>query len=246
MKKKFWLFAVMSCAIAGSVAVLQISQQKTTADIVCHTAGSKEPKVAVLVIGESWAAGGRLLPEMADAIYKRLESGSVKVCTAGYSGRNALQISNAVRSDLSNEKVSELVKEYELRNIVILAGINDIIQHTGKVSYVNGVKGIAEKWPNLKVEATEIPRVIETGVPSGIASQTKRFLQRHFFDDGKHEVIDTYRSALVDTNISIISYDNFIPSYLGNESSYAPDGIHLTLDMYHSYGKYLGSQIDLN
>lgn len=244
MKKNAWI--LVAIGFTAAIAALQLNRQKAPADIVCHTAGSTAPGMAVLVIGESWAAGGRLLPGMAETVRQRLGRGSVKVCTIGYSGRNASQLLDAVHEDLTQQRISELLGDHQLKNIVILAGVNDVVQHVGKASYVAGVQGMVDYWPGLKVEAVEIPRVIETGVPSGLASQAKRFVQRHVFDDGKHEVIETYRAALAQTNISTISYDPFIPSYLGNEGAYAPDGIHLTLEMYQSYGKYLGSRIKLD
>ena len=244
MKKYALLFTAIGCSLA--VVALQVSRQKASADIACHTVGTEAPRMAVLVIGESWAARGRLLPGMTEAIFERLDNGSVKVCTVGYSGRNTLEVLDAVHADFSSQRTGELLEGHELKNIVILAGVNDVVQHVGKESYTAGIQGLIDYWPGLTVEAVEIPWVIETGVSSGLPSQIKRFLQRHIFDEGKHEVIATYRLALAEKNISTIRYDAFIPSYTGNEHLYAPDGIHLTSETYRSYGKYLGSHINVN
>src|SRR2546430_1889884 len=61
------------------------------ADVMCHrTPGATERATRILIVGESWASKGKMLPNLPIAAAKGL--GPVIACSVGFSGRNTSEI----------------------------------------------------------------------------------------------------------------------------------------------------------
>jgi hypothetical protein len=103
----------------------------------------------VLVYGESWAAGGRLVPEMSRRLAARTGN-AVRVCTLGYSGQNKAKL-------LQHDAVA-------MSSVVILNGVNSQVQHIGPRTYADQTLQLMHKFPGARVHVMA-PPIVRTDPP---------------------------------------------------------------------------------
>lgn len=218
--------------------------------IACSTVNGGADDYRVLAIGESWASDGKLLPELPQAVSARLGGRGVQACTIGFAGRNSRLLYSELREKFPRSRLYSLFDGKAPNKVVILNGVNDEIQHVGAAAYVEYTKKIVEYFPDADdVEVVSIPRVNERWFkPPNLFSRMKRNILRCFYDGCDFQVNDVYRVALWrdHPDLHILEFDNFIDRFEGHEEYYAFDGIHLTNEYYHKYGRFIGSAMLLS
>lgn len=183
----------------------------------------------MLVIGDSWASKGRLDAGGAQAIGGRF-------CSLGFSGRTAHEIAANLRA-LPQDRLAIVGRP---KTVLLLVGVNDVVQHIGPARYAAGVRELTEAADQFgdDIRVVEIPWT-NPGVPAkSVPSWGKRLLNRYVNDGGRKDVTAEYRRAVP----AEIGYDDFIPSYAGYEDRYK-DGLHLTTAEFGRLGRYLGQAI---
>lgn len=217
-----------------------------TASIACADGGFSGPVTqTVLVWGESWAARGRLLPHLPRTLAARVP-GRVRVCQVGYSGLNTHLQLERLRRDWSADKLERVLGSAPTA-VLVLTGVNDVVQHVGAASYADDVRALAGALGTLApVHVVELP-MVNTSPPAGIAQRTKRFVQRWMNDGGRDDVVPAYRAALAagPRAFSVVDYDAFSRGPAVDRGLYERDGIHLTLAGFGAYGAYLGRMMPL-
>jgi len=221
---------------AVSVLTLCACTPAVTPPVLCAKAGAGAPAYRILVVGESWAAGGRLLPELPQAVAKRANA-TVLACSVGYSGMNTAKIISSYAPDPPLRALGG-----RPTNVVILSGVNDQIQHRGAENFASGMRTLAARFTPAIVQTVSAPS-INTHPPLGLPYRFKNWAYGIVHPEGNAE----YRkdAASVFRPEQVIDYSAFSSGAIAEPGRYAPDGIHLTLPEFHKYGTFVGDKIQL-
>ena len=192
----------------------------------------------VLVVGESWAAGGRLFPELNTEIAHR-ETGPVHVCSMAFSGKNTGKIYRGVRHQMRTS-LPALFGGRQPGIVLVLNGVNDQMQHVGAGRYADNTAQLARLFPSSKVMVVSAPTIRFNPDRLPALLKLKAELQKYVFDYGEDDPLARYRQALRELHpeIRVLPYDSFMPTF--DKGRYQPDGIHLTPQSFHEYGSFLG------
>jgi hypothetical protein len=211
----------------------------------CVTVNSGARDYKILVVGESWASDGKIFPELPETVSARLQGRGVETCSIGFSGRNSSFLYSELREKFPKYKLYRLFEGQKPDKVILMTGVNDVIQHVGASSYVEYTKKLVEFFGDVDdIEVISIPRVNERKFKSpNLYSSIKRFVLRCVYDNCNERVNDTYRAALWRDHpeLHLIEYDDFIDEFDGHERCYAADGVHLTEEYSHKYGIFLGN-----
>lgn len=236
MIKPIFLTA-LSLAAAGGI--YQYSQLR---DPVVHCAQSEGSGQLnkTLIVGESWAAGKRLSPEMRQSISKRIDRRPVKICAVAFSGFNTAQQVSGIQK-LGLHKITEILGG-KPDQILIVTGINDIAQRMGSTSYKENVAKLSDALSPLSENQSilELP-AINPQPEIATHRALKRFVFSIFDGDDEDRLILKYRSALDAPGLHVINYDEFANPWPSDV--YTNDGIHLTDQEFHRLGGYLGQKL---
>lgn len=235
-------------AVTSGLTILSLKRSDEPT-LSCATVNGGDSDYRILVIGESWASDGKILPELPKAVSERLRERGVQACSIGFTGRNSRLLYSELREKFPKEKLYRLFDGKKPEKIILMTGVNDEIQHVGASAYVEYTKKLVEIFSDVDdIEIISIPRVNERKFKApNLFSAVKRFILRCFYDDCDYPVNDKYRAALWRDHpeLKMIEYDNFIDQYEGNEQLYTADGVHLTDEAFHKYGKFIGSALSL-
>jgi hypothetical protein len=236
----------LSSVLGVLVVVLLFGLKRTDEPTVdCATVNSGSSDFKILVVGESWAADGKIFPELPRTVSDRLRGRGVQACSIGFPGRNSRLLYLELREKFPKEKLYALFGGKKPDKIIFMTGVNDEIQHVGASSYVEYTKKLVEFFSEIDdVEIITIPRVNERHFrPPNLFSSIKRFVLRCVYDNCDRQVNDLYRAALWRDHpeLRLIEYDDFIDQYDGHEQCYLADGVHLTDDYFHKYGTFIGN-----
>lgn len=225
----------MRLAVVALLALAGCS--KPSAKITCADAGEGVP-TRVLVVGDSWASGGRLDDALAREVAAK--TGAARVCSLGFSGRTTEKIHRdliAFRPELERQLGGKA------DTAVILAGVNDAVIHVGAKAYRQGVSDLRDALSPLarRVVLVSVPRVDLSKPHGSPLGRVKHFLLRHLNDGGRKDVTLPYRAAA--PTLPTIDFDSFVPSYSGNEQRYAADGLHLTRAEFANLGAFIGRNV---
>ncbi len=235
-------------AVTSGLTLLSLKRSDEPT-LSCATVNGGDSDYKVLVIGESWASDGKILPELPKAVSERLQGRGVQACSIGFTGRNSRLLYSELRDKFPKEKLYRLFDGKKPEKVILMTGVNDEIQHVGASAYVEYTKKLVEFFSDVDdIELISIPRVNERKFKApNLFSAVKRFILRCFYDDCDYGVNDKYRAALWRDHpeLKMIEYDNFIDQYEGNEQLYTADGVHLTDESFHKYGKFIGSALSL-
>ena len=239
---------VLSLLVTATVAMLAV--KRTDEPVVhCDVANGGADDYKILIVGESWASDGKILPELPRAVSERLHGRGVKACSLGFAGRNSRLLYTELREKFPREKLYRLFEDRKPDKVILMNGVNDEIQHVGASAYVEYTKKLVEYFSDVDdVQIIAIPRVNERRFkPPTLYSAVKRCILSCFYDQCQHQVNDLYRVALWRDHpeLNIIEYDDFIDRYEGNERRYTADGVHLTDEYFHKYGKFIGGALAL-
>ncbi len=217
--------------------------------VTCQTVNDGRNNYKILVVGESWAAGGHFFPELQETVSQRLGGRGVEACAIGFSGRNSKLLYYELLEKFPLEKLYGLWDEKKPDTVVLMTGVNDEIQHIGPAAYVEYTKKLFEYFSRVaNVELIAVPRVNERNYKSpNLFSRIKRKILMCFWDNCEMQANDVYRIALFRDHpeLRVIDYDEFLPHYRGNESCYTTDGVHLTKECLHAYGVFVGKALTL-
>jgi lysophospholipase L1-like esterase len=243
MRRAFFVLAV-------TTGLTLLTLKRTDEPVVaCSTINDGPDAYRVLVVGESWASDGKLLPELPRAVSARLGGRGVEACSIGFNGRNSRLLYSELREKFPTDKLHALFDGKAPNKVVLMTGVNDVIQHVGAGNYVEFTKKLVEYFPDADdVETISIPRVNERWFkPPNLFSRMKRNILRCFYDGCDFQVNDVYRVALWRDHpeLHVIEFDNFIDSFYGHEEYYKFDGVHLTDEWLHKYGKFVGEAMTL-
>jgi hypothetical protein len=217
--------------------------------VACETVNNGRNNYKILVVGESWAAGGKFFPELQETVSRRLGGRGVEACAIGFSGRNSKLLYYELLEKFPLEKLYGLWDERKPDTVVLMTGVNDEIQHIGPAAYVEYTKKLVEYFLRVAdVEIIAVPRVNERSYKSpNLFSRIKRKILMCFWDNCEMQANDVYRIALFHDHpeLRVIDYDDFIPRYRGHEGCYTADGVHLIDECLHKYGVFVGNALTL-
>jgi len=187
-----------------------------TATPICS--GPEDAPQRVLLLGDSWVAGGRLDAPLAE---------TARVCSVSYSGLNSQDVLGSFAAD-HNARDIAFASLGHITDAVVVVGVNDTIQHRGASFYADGVARLAELLQALadRVFVLELPAAkLAPGVlaaPTAAASWLFSCLN----DWCASDVTAPYRAAASTLPITLIDYDQMAPAL--DLVDLEPDGIHLT------------------
>lgn len=220
------------------------STEQIAPSVKCFTSGAGSASDRILVFGESWAANGRVIPSLPVTLASRHHS-TARVCSIGYSGANTAK------------QVAELGRQWDTGTfakllggpptaVVILTGVNDLIQHRGASNYSKQMGALvhSQSWGGAQMYTVEIPDV-NMNPPITFYAKSKAFFLRYINDAGNEHPIMAYRAALRDAHLPlhIIKYTRFSKGFVSEPGRYSPDGIHLTPSEFQSYGAYIAQNL---
>ncbi|NUJ79555.1 SGNH/GDSL hydrolase family protein [Methylocystis sp. FS] len=235
-------------AVASGLTLLSLKRSDEPT-LYCANVNGGGDDYRILVIGESWASDGKVLPELPRAVSKRLEGRGVRACSLGFAGRNSRLLYAELREKFPKYKLYRMFEDKKPDKVVLMNGVNDAIQHIGASAYVEYTEKLVEYFADVDdVELISIPRVNERNFrPPNFYSALKRSILSCFYDDCERQVNDLYRVALWrdHPDLNTLEYDAFIDRYEGNERSYTADGVHLTDEYFHKYGEFIGGAVSL-
>jgi hypothetical protein len=217
--------------------------------ITCSIINDSPDAYRVLILGESWTSDGKLFPDLPRAVSKRLGGRGVNACAVAFNGRNSRLLYTEMREKYPKNWLYFLYSGQTPHKVIIMNGVNDEIQHVGASAYVEYTKKLVEYFSDVgDVEVISIPRVNERWFkPPNLFSRMKRNILRCFYDDCNFQVNDIYRVALWrdHPDLKVIEFDDFIDSFDGHEEYYQFDGVHLTDEWLHKYGRFIGEAMTL-
>jgi hypothetical protein len=240
----------LSCLLIGIGCTFLLGLKRTdNATVSCTTVNGGEHDLRLLVVGESWASGGKFFPELPRTISERLHGRGVEACAIGFSGRNSQHLYSELADRFPKEGIYALFGGKRPEKVILMTGVNDEIQHVGAATYVEYTKKLADYFSDADdVEIISLPRVNERGFrPPNLFSYVKRSILRCIYDGCDLQVNDVYRIALSRDHpeLHVIEFDDFIDEYKGHERFYKSDGVHLTDESLHRYGAFLGRETSI-
>jgi hypothetical protein len=244
LRRAFFVFAVVT---GLTLLSLKRTDEPTVA---CSSVGGGSNDYRILVVGESWASDGKVFPDLPNAVSQRLGGRGVQACSIGFNGRNSRLLYWELREKFPKYKLYSLYGGKAPNKVVLMTGVNDAIQHVGPAAYVEFTEKLVDYFSDAgDVEVISVPRVNERWFkPPNLFSMAKRNILRCLHDGCALQVTDLYRVALWRDrpDLHILEFDNFIDKFEGHEDSYTPDGVHLTDETYHKYGRFVGSRMILS
>ena len=200
-----------------------------------HSTREGNPRIAI--IGDSWIAGNKLDPHIAQFLNQK--GWSVELDSFGDPGAITKRIYQNLfvkDSPYSSREVLYGEKPYDL--VVIVAGINDSMRYMGSDFYVHHMGLIMDavsKRGSVPV-VVELPEFgIEEAESNNPIGYIRRRVLRYFFNGSKIDVIPDYRNALQDylrknwndDDYIFVDFDLVADDYRRNMEIYKKDLIHL-------------------
>ncbi|KAF2991315.1 SGNH/GDSL hydrolase family protein [Methylocystis sp. MJC1] len=239
-------FFVLAVATGLGLLSLKRGDEPTVA---CSLANAGANDYRILVVGESWASDGKIFPDLPETVSNRLGGRGVRACSIGFNGRNSRLLYSELREKFPKFRLYSLSEGNAPDKVILMTGVNDAIQHIGASAYVEFTEKLVDYFSDAgDVEIISIPRVNERWFkPPNLFSLMKRNVLRCLHDGCDYQVNDVYRVALWRDHpqLHIIEFDNFIDKFEGHEDNYTLDGVHLTDETYHRYGRFIGAAITL-
>ncbi len=231
--------------LAVTAGLTLLSLKRTDEPVVsCAFVNSGADDYRILVVGESWASDGKVFPDLPKTVSERLGGRGVQACSVGFNGRNSRLLYAELKEKLPQYKLYSLFAGKTPNKVIVMNGVNDAIQHVGASAYVEFTRKLVDYFSDADdVEVISIPRVNERWFkPPNLFSRMKRNVLRCLHDGCDFQVNDVYRVALWrdHPDLHVIEFDNFIDKFEGHEECYTLDGVHLTDQYYHEYGRFIG------
>jgi hypothetical protein len=213
-------------------------------EVTCSTLpGRGNTPYDLLVVGESWARGSRILPDLQRSLSQKLGGRSVQACAIAFTGDNTHKVLRGLKHEIDAGHVAKLFDGHPADSVLVLTGVNDQIQHVGSRAYAKGTAEIAGMFPTSRVQVVSAP-LVHPKLELSLPLRVKNSLQKLFYDGGKDNVQAGYSATAAqrDPQVRFIHYQDFMPTF--ETGRYSHDGIHLTAETFRQYGAFLGSRVD--
>lgn len=242
MRSRYLILSAVTLALVGAPTGYLLNDRYariTATDQTCVSTKDAGPYgYSLVIVGESWAADGRMLPAFEKYLIKQ-KVNDYKVCSVGYSGKTATEIARGVSADFKGS--FDTLFDETPDQMVLLTGINDVYQHIGTVSYISGLAKLlsvpAKEHFVVEIPAVDFGRNYQRSLPS----RAKAFVFRWIFDGGRVEVMDHYRAAVQQANFPIVTTSDFSATY--KDFPLTVDGLHPTPDGFDMYADHIAEQI---
>lgn len=220
--------ALIAVILLCSFVIRQREPVIALAEAVCS--GPRDSMKRVLVVGDSWARGGTVEP-LGD---------TARVCALSYPGLTAAEVFRSLAAD-EDSRAAVGADLGTVTDAVVIAGVNDAIQHRGAAAYSQGVADLAAHLANLapRVLVLELPPVRKA--PQGL-SPTLGIINGLFAclnDWCAEDVVAPYRAAAANLPVTLIRYEDVAAGL----SSFAPDGVHLTPEGSIALGRVIAAAV---
>ena len=207
--------------------------------------------IKIAVIGDSWVTDKKLDQAISDTMLKN--GTKAEVVSSGQPGAVSRQVYRNLTSDESTPySCKRFLRDKQIDFIVVVAGINDTVEHIGHNYYAHHmlciIKTIQAK--GIYPIVVEIPEYgIAITPPKSFQNYAKRFVYRMLFDKGKHDVILDYRKAPlagltpdIRNNMTIVEYAPLSCNYNDTLDLYENPN-HLNEKGYHKLGQTIAETI---
>ena len=225
---KFYLLTFVLVILLGSVLgiILYIAMDRSFDDCIETTNKCKSKqfskKIKVGIIGDSWVTDNKL--EQAILSEMSLSGINAAVVSSGQPGAVTRQVfRNLTAENITKYSSRHFLMDDEINYIVVVAGTNDTVEHIGHDFYAHHMLCIIKAIQSRGIYPIilEIPEYgIDITPPKSFQNYAKRLVYRILFDNSVHNVITSYRQALVKSvnpemmnSMSIVSTSSFIRSY---------------------------------
>lgn len=240
--KKFALFTLLFIFLLFSGVGYYIYKDHKFYDLKIENRNINVKKNDIGIIGDSWVINKKL----DKAVQNNLKQDS-NIKSNGYYGFKSKELLQQNQS----KDVLNVLEDENISKVVLIAGVNDTAGHIGKNYYSYHMI----KWIELinsygkKAYILEIP---EYGIEEkeNFKSALKHNLYRYIFDNGKVDVIESYRNQLEkdlvkkeDLKYQIIDFDSFIESYQDKKELYK-DPYHLNDEGNERLGKHIAETLE--
>lgn len=210
-------------------------------DLHCASAGSGPVQYRILVIGESWASKGRLLPDLPDAVAKR-SGAAVRACQLGWSGATTAKLITGVRESRGQSEAEGRLGG-EPTNVIILNSINDQVANVSPDRYAAQTEELAGGFPRSITQIVSPPIVNQRPPSAHILQAGKRWISHLFGTTPRDEYERALFAAMKPDQV--IPYREFSAGWKVEPKRYTADGIHLIDPAFQQYGAFLGLKMTL-
>lgn len=259
---RFVLLACLGAALLAGWAASEMQRRRGFDDVVDWNAvaGAARPELenrstGVALIGDSWVAGGQLEAAL-EIELSRLGLRNRAVRGFGEGGAKSRRIlrnlldssprSGALERPATHQPPNPfasgaVLESGQYRHCVVIAGVNDVLDHFGSDFYAHHLTQIAGKLlahgiTPVLVELPEFGVEEAAARPRGLRGLAVGVM-RVLFDSGRIDVIGDYRLALarsltdrgIADRVIVVDFDAIVPDYHapGVASSLFADPIHL-------------------
>jgi len=250
------LFGISLFTILGLVFISLYIARDRALDACINVAKRDRPedwaaKVKIGIIGDSWVTDQKLDQSVSGAMSA---SGiQAEVVSSGQPGA----VTRQVYRNLTSEKISpyssrHILMDEDIDYLVVVAGINDAVEHIGRNFYAHHVLCIIKAIQNRGIHPIilEIPEYgIEITPPKSFLNYAKRLIYRLAFDGNNHDVIIAYREALragltpeIIKEFSIIPFSSLATNYSESVNLFENPN-HLNKDGYQKLGQMISETI---
>lgn len=251
-----FLFVILLIAMLGVVFVLTYIAGDRSFDTCANIAKRDAPKnwatkVKIGIIGDSWVADQKLDQAVLGTM---LVSGiQAEVVSSGQPGAVSRQIyRNLTSEDISPFSSRYLLMDEDIDYLVVVAGINDTVEHIGRDYYAHHMLCIikAAQTRGMHPIIVEIPEYgIEITPSKSFLNYAKRLIYRIAYDGNDHRVITAYREALragltpeMMKDMSIVALSTLNKNYPESTELYENPN-HLSKEGYQKLGQMISETI---
>ena len=211
---------LMSCDISNDITSFAGSAQS----------GNDRVTRRIGVIGDSWVADGRFDPFLATACSEI--NLPVKIFSNGIKGADSKRVrKELIGKQPGSNQPSGILSVPEIRTIIVVAGVNDVLEHRGAAYYADNIFSIARLLSGMGITTLilEIPRFGLNVEPRlSRVEFLRRRIRRWLKEKSSDDQIGCYRLKLrneLEKNrlggVLLINPDTVIPDYRVSSSLYS-------------------------
>lgn len=254
--KKRLLYFVLLLAVLGVVFITAFVVDERSFDVCTNTEQRGMPKerssrLKIGIIGDSWVVDQQLDQAVLDGM---LDAGiQAEVVSSGQPGATSRQIYRNLTSDnMTPYSGRHLLQDENLDYLVVVAGVNDTVEHIGREFYAHHMLCIIKAILNRGIHPVilEVPEYgIEETPSKSFQNYMKRLVYRMLFDKNEKDVIIAYRDALrmaippaLMEKISVVEFSPLTQNYSGSKE-YFSNPNHLSKDGSRKLGQMIAKAI---
>ncbi|NTU53984.1 MAG: SGNH/GDSL hydrolase family protein [Chlorobiaceae bacterium] len=208
-------------------------------------------QINIGIIGDSWVSGKKIDQPLEQAM--SASGFETKIISSGQPGATSRDIYRNLFLDKSARYSSNaLLMDEDIDYLVIVAGVNDSVQHYGASFYAHHTLLVAQTAlaRGIIPVIVEVPEYgIEKFSPSGLISWYMNTLYLWIFDHGNKKVMKSYRSELrksipqnITDKVIMVDFSMITEDYETSKYLY-DDPAHLNREGNVRLGKLIGNSI---